>query len=118
MVQKGADPQITNKKFETALSIADDNNDEDITELLAPHTQEIIRQTTLKPTTNGESLPTTDIPENQSSSARYHDMAAEILRGDDSIRSKATVKTKPSPPKKGYFYNNQSFRVSHFLYKI
>ena len=39
-----ADASIKNKKGETALTIAKDNNDADIIELLAPETQEVIRQ--------------------------------------------------------------------------
>eukprot|EP00486_Rosalina_sp_Unknown_P013371 CAMPEP_0201579198 /NCGR_PEP_ID=MMETSP0190_2-20130828/26613_1 /ASSEMBLY_ACC=CAM_ASM_000263 /TAXON_ID=37353 /ORGANISM="Rosalina sp." /LENGTH=356 /DNA_ID=CAMNT_0048013345 /DNA_START=25 /DNA_END=1092 /DNA_ORIENTATION=- len=39
-----ADPKIKNKNLETAITIAKDNNDFDIIELLAPETQKIIRQ--------------------------------------------------------------------------
>jgi len=89
-----ADPCITNRSFETPLTIAGDNRDDDIQELLAPDTQAIImdRLASVEAPDPDEqdhlNMPSTGLHAGQSSnSAMLHELADDILSddGDDPV---------------------------------
>lgn len=125
-----ADPCITNKDFETPLTIAGDNRDDDIQELLAPDTQALIMNRLASveapdPDDVHLNMPSTGLHAGQSSnSAIYHDIANDILSddGDDieipknylgraSTKSKVGTDIQPQIDSKPSLFNLSAFSL-------
>ena len=95
-----ADPNITNRQFDTPLTMATDNGDDDIVELLAPDTQKLIRDrfasVAIRPdvklidhskalTFRSTKLDTDPFGiHQQGSTGNYSDLADDILKDDSS----------------------------------
>eukprot|EP00486_Rosalina_sp_Unknown_P002567 CAMPEP_0201567996 /NCGR_PEP_ID=MMETSP0190_2-20130828/8812_1 /ASSEMBLY_ACC=CAM_ASM_000263 /TAXON_ID=37353 /ORGANISM="Rosalina sp." /LENGTH=356 /DNA_ID=CAMNT_0047988635 /DNA_START=35 /DNA_END=1102 /DNA_ORIENTATION=+ len=95
-----ANPEIKNKKDETALTIATENRDDDILELLSPDTQEIIRQRLGSGDSKaGLDLPSTDINKDDTTRSEvYHDMADDVLSDDDENGTPKKYNVRVSKP--------------------
>mmetsp|Transcript_39687 Transcript_39687/g.64956 ORF Transcript_39687/g.64956 Transcript_39687/m.64956 type:complete len:471 (+) Transcript_39687:556-1968(+) len=81
----GADVNAANKQFETPITIAQDNHDDDIIELLAPDTQQIIRDNTLQTGNKAKSDDDDDDVTRLDSHIMLNDDLDDVLDGDDVV---------------------------------